>query len=100
MARKVLFNGLLGVPLLGVVAVLLMTRSAWSDKDLPPNKRVIPDKFPSSWDMEEIEKEALPSGSKGHVYMLAWMAMEDDRPFQVESCLVLGVLENKAGYWL
>jgi hypothetical protein len=57
-----------------------------------------PDELPFGWNAAEIEGAAPPYHAGGQAYVLAWVVIEDDRPFRVESCLVLRVLDRDDGH--
>jgi hypothetical protein len=82
-----------------VAAVALVVASTVSPAS-PPREQPVPNELPRSWNFEEIAKKTPPYGDQGRVYVLAWKVEEDGRPFRVESCLVLKVIEDKEGYLL
>lgn len=57
----------------------------------------VPNELPRSWRLEEIAKHAPPYATEGRIYVLAWKVIEDGRPFRVENCLVLKVLDQDDG---
>jgi hypothetical protein len=63
--------------------------------DKPP--KPVPNELPRSWSLDEIAKATPPSGADGKVYVLAWAVRQDERPFRVESCLVMRVLDKDDG---
>jgi hypothetical protein len=81
---------------LGGVVGLLLACAAWS-AGWPPKESSL-DELPKSWDADEIAEQTPPYAAEGRVYVLAWKVEGDDRPFRVESCLVLKVLQEDDGY--
>src|SRR5262245_30489759 len=72
-------------------------RFAWSPSAVPteePAKR---------WDLTRIAVAAPPRSDDGPTHILAWKIVEDDRPWCVESCLVLKQLQQATkdqGRWM
>jgi hypothetical protein len=56
--------------------------------------------LPTSWRLDEIRK-AASADPDCRAYVLAWKAVQDERPLRVETCLVLTVHSNDDGspYW-
>lgn len=57
-----------------------------------------PNELPRGFVLDDIRKAAPPFGFDGtRTFVLAWLVRQDDRPFRVESCLVLKVLKADEG---
>lgn len=78
-----------------LVAIVLATSTIASANS--PDDEVVPNELPRAWDIEQIAKGAPPQ-VPSRVYVLAWAVMEDERPFRVERCLVLRVLDKDDGF--
>jgi hypothetical protein len=92
-----------------LVALCAAYATAW-----PQGKaeKLVPNELPRAWSLKEIANKTPPYGAKGRVYVLAWMVREEERSrsglslvlddarggFQVESCLVLKVLDEDDGH--
>jgi hypothetical protein len=59
----------------------------------------VPNELPRGWKMADIAAAALPRDG-GRVYVLAWQILQDDRPFRVESCLVVKVSGDRKRFTL
>jgi hypothetical protein len=53
-----------------------------------------PNELPRGFLRDDIAKAAPPYGGEATTHVLAWIVRQDERPFRVESCLVLKVLKE------